>query len=166
MKLESKQLALLAAHEVNTVVIGEEGSYNVSTISHIDFNNEIFALNSGWGYEFDDLGKEVFMRLRPFSSITKEIDHGGRIFVPVIEFIKQNFKLDEKLKLEILNMSLETIRVGYLVKGYKISWDVPIHKDSISNKLLNYCLNLHIDMFGFIESKLAVEYDKFNKVTS
>lgn len=162
MKVELKQIVLLPAHRIEVVNEMSE----VSSISFIDFDNKIIALKSGFHFEFDDLGNGIFLILRPFSSLTRETNYGGRKFVPIIEFIKQNFKVDDKHKLEIFNVSQDSIKVGYSGKVNNIYWEVPIHKDSISYKLLNYCLSMQIDMFGFIDSKLAVDYDMFNNVPS
>lgn len=150
MKLELKHLAAYLPYELNVsyekkTLLGKLVNDKISTIGTIDCTKYL-----AWTYDgkflsqFDIVGKgfnmdEIKPILRPLSDLTKEVEIRGKVFVPIIKIGFENKK-------DIANFLIFTIK----------NLHVPYCE---MQKLLEW----HFDIFGLIESNLAIDINTLNQ---
>jgi len=129
---------------------------------HIEKEGDIF-LGQGensLGYCIDDLYiSECKPILRPLSDLTKEIEHNGEKFVPIIRMVKEcHFTDTYELKFFETRESRskrKEYRVGY--NSFKIYWDILIYIDGMRHDYVQKLIEWHFDIYGLIDSGLAID---------
>ncbi len=143
-KLELKHLAPYLPYGLKLKFVSKCSSDRISV-------NDIVALKEIQegsicvnGYKTNN--KSYLPILRPLSDLTKEVEHGGKKFVPYIELLREcNFNVDK--------MSIEEIELykpeptGLMAFDYESSMYCEVAK----------VLEWHFDIFDLIGSGLAID---------
>jgi hypothetical protein len=160
-KLEMKHLAPYLEHEL-------KAKYQHRTIEILGLKN-----NTPWSGQLSvqiskalwTYGYEIRPILRPLSDLTKEIDHNGEKFVPIVELAKIATK-EKKCYITNANQGTCYVDAEFNKKGFFIysqntfMWQVGSKAEpqivwnqiSLFNKLFQW----HFDVFSLIEKGLAV----------
>ena len=119
--------------------------------------------------QFGDYGraniKDCRLILRPICDLTKEIEHNGERFIPIMRiFGGDTYDHDYKYEIGIVEKPIVGKRIEISVKGL----GSPVISFSISNILNNplyysqwkELLEWHFDIFGLHEKNLCVYYNE------
>ena len=90
--------------------------------------------------------------LRPLSDLTKEIEHNGERFVPIVHLLKPMFTI-----IEVENVKL--MGKMFVYEGMPLfSTDGMVFRYEKFQKLFEW----HFDVFGLIEDNLAIDINELN----
>lgn len=128
MKLEIKHLAPYIEHNLKCLDLKGEPDSNIFTMESISIHGVVSDNDGNFDIEF----KDIKPLLLPLSYLTKEIEHNGESFVP-----------SEKIN-STIDCFLQMQRNGF---------ENNIWSYDLTCKLLSY----HFDIFGLIESGLAID---------
>jgi hypothetical protein len=95
--------------------------------------------------------------LRPLSDLTKEIEYNGEKFVPIIEIAKKFYPRYNDFEFVEYDPVEEIIMLQSRIDNspyFQFAFNVG--SKSISHRLVQELLKLHIDIFGLIEKNLAI----------
>ena len=98
--------------------------------------------------------KQVKPILRPLSDLTKEIEHNGEKFVPIIELFPLFFRKPEHAEM-VCNQELDYAECHYYGGGalYINTNHILDNRYELIDKLFEW----HFDVFGLIDKGLAIE---------
>lgn len=181
MKLELKHIVPYLPHELKFCALND--IWQITTINYIDPNYQVWA-NNYWdkkklkyypliNVKDSTVGrgfnvKNIKPLLRPLSSLAKEIEHKGEMFVPLvklaeIEVGEHNWnEIDESIEDEGYAFYIEYLPswFGLYFNKNKCTftrWDDGEGNDACSNKLRDKLFEWHFDVFGLIDAGLAIE---------
>ncbi len=176
MKLE--HLAPYLPYELKIVWFNKKSKdiYKIGFDSEIDFDNSIYPLST---LIFTiNQGKELGWKpiLRPLSDLTKEIEHNGEKFVPMLKLFELAWKMKyegEEDKFDFRDLlgngygAFELNRKIALVYRKKeficTDWTSSEYY-RVSNQLTMFqkLFEWHFDVFGLIEKGLAIDKNTIN----
>lgn len=159
-KLEIKHLAPYLAYGVNIQYLGNE------IVELVGFNKNTIYHTTGF---FVELPCNIKPILRPLSDLTKEIEHNGEKFVPIIYLSRLvdngHNHIDSKINKSSNYITVmtdkcddvENVKFRFIIEGFSSieGSGEPISLvtyDKIKSKLLEW----HFDVFSLIEKGLAV----------
>ena len=148
-------------------------------------DNKLFLgqMESSLGFEEDDVYlSEVKPILRQLSYLTKEIEHNGEKFVPIIELLKIEMDLHFKNCSDFnigYNGMFSWVKYNFNFEEYALFYDnsfisfkganynngsilgyyPTLNQYSLIQKLLSW----HFDIYRLIETGLAINYNEINK---
>ena len=100
---------------------------------------------------------EVKLILRPLSDLTKEIEHNGEKFVPIIELFK--IEWPNHAKAYFWDWDFEIVQNWVKVSNTGTAKSTTVNLQQISKNefwLIQKLLSWHFDVFGLIDKGLAV----------
>ena len=104
------------------------------------WHNEEVTISDG-EYEYDLLLNDILPILRPLTDLTKEIEHKGEKFIPIVELLKNSsFDTSKMSEKEIMSF----VEVYSTIDLIALN-DLPLY------------LQWHFDLFGGIESGEAID---------
>ena len=122
---------------------------------------------------FGDYGRadieDCKLILRPLSDLTKEIEHNGERFIPIMRiFGGDTYDHDYKYEISIVEKPIVGKRIEISVKGL----GSPVISFSVSNILNNplyysqwkELIEWHFDINSLIEKGLAIDINELNKL--
>jgi hypothetical protein len=166
MELELKHIAPYLPYGVYAEDVNTKEVRQVSLL-HFTYNKQTVGINHLLSYGM--LLQKHILRLRPISYLTKEIDHNGERFVPIVELLKIRHKTWYEGHLESRYSEIEFESVPNFAKAwFKFQalnsirvWHIAIHEEPywVIEKLLEW----QFDLFGLISNGLAVAIDEEGK---
>ncbi|WP_099368089.1 hypothetical protein [Sphingobacterium sp. 1.A.4] len=139
-RLTIKELAPYLPYKLQWKFEGSDEVHEVMGIDITDFGVHLFSPYGDYGKCRIDEGKPL---LRHLSSLTKEIEHNGEMFVPK-DKIHNYTKVDE-------NGTLYVLVDGTQWQSDPLRWDY---------ETVNWLISLHFDVFGLIDRGLALPIDE------
>lgn len=125
------------------------------------FGQQIFTKDSG-GIGFSNY-EEIKPILRPLSDLTKEIEHNGEKFVPMLKLLELDGKANRDINACKFDGSFiyeEGFHYGRSINGKKnTDWAISmcIYPKGIKHWVANQLLQWHFDINGLIEQGLAID---------
>lgn len=128
------------------------------------WHNEEVTISDG-EYEYDLLLNDILPILHPLSDLTKEIEHKGERFVPIVRLIEIAF--DVEVNTNRVELSFEDDMYIAEINGFEFVFDITDNSllsfrhnfPSVVPKQLTLFQKLiewHFDLFGGIENKEAI----------
>jgi hypothetical protein len=153
MKLELKHLAPYLPYDLKLQIL--EHPFGI-----IPRN---FELDCGHDFNYHLQQGNVKPIIRPLSDLTKEINHNGGKFVPIVELLKIAHPNWYKEKIGNRYSEIEYKNVGWYHRAYfsfMATKDIEIHTGFMQNEPLwkiEKLFEWNFDVFGLIEEGLAID---------
>lgn len=137
MKLELKHLAPYLPYGLKFLPTQYNKEVNKLTYLSTLYDSDEFGVN---GFT----SKWIKPILRPLSDLTKEIEHNGERFIPMIRLSKE------------FDMSM--IEHCFIEQNF-----IPKHIKTFRFEVVHQLLEWHFDIFGLIENGLAIDLNTLNQ---
>jgi hypothetical protein len=162
MELQLKHLANYLEHELMFFVDCNDGDTMTCKLEGLT-DHEIYLDGFDTTYtDNDDYAKPI---LRPLSDLTKEIEHNGEKFVPLISIVEEI--KGEEYEISKIKKHKDSVKfyvcnglLGYYSNAF---YDFDLKMIKCMGSVVNYemqqkyLFGLHFDVFGLIDKGLAID---------
>lgn len=103
---------------------------------------------------------------RPLSDLTKEIENNGERFVPIAELLKLKYPYERNYDSKYGLITIDGEGYPKAFYTYRANFDIMINPYNIRELhywIVEKLLSWHFDLYGLIESGLAIDINTLNK---